>query len=123
MKYQPSSSSLFTGRNGFLDALEKFFVDQGPGQHLRREYLLYGMGGAGKTQIALKFAENYPQRQVDADLVFEFAGTNQSRTGITMFSGSMQAIEIPSNKAIKMRLSNLARYLTRTFPSQQHYEK
>ncbi|KAL8939769.1 MAG: hypothetical protein Q9211_002587 [Gyalolechia sp. 1 TL-2023] len=48
IKYQPSPSSLFTGRNDFLDALEKFFVDQGPGQHLRREYLLHGMGGAGK---------------------------------------------------------------------------
>ncbi|KAL8831591.1 MAG: hypothetical protein Q9170_005232 [Blastenia crenularia] len=72
MKCQPSSSSLFTGRDGFLDALEEFFIDQGPGQHLRREYLLYGMGGAGKTQIALKFAENHPQRQVEADLVFEY---------------------------------------------------
>ena len=67
MKYQPTSSSLFTGREGFLSALEKFFVDQGPGQWLRREYLLYGMGGAGKTQIALRFAENHRQRQVDAD--------------------------------------------------------
>ncbi|KAL9611396.1 MAG: hypothetical protein Q9167_003937 [Letrouitia subvulpina] len=55
IKYQPSSSNLFTGRDGFLNALEIFFVDQGPGQHLRREYLLYGMGGAGKTQIALKY--------------------------------------------------------------------
>ncbi|KAI4166730.1 MAG: hypothetical protein LQ343_007804 [Gyalolechia ehrenbergii] len=41
MKYQPSPSSLFTGRNDFLNALEEFFVDQGPGKHLRREYLLY----------------------------------------------------------------------------------
>lgn len=122
MKYQPLSSSLFTGRDGFLNALEKAFVDQGPGQYLRREYLLYRMGGAGKTQIALKFAENHRQRQVDTDLVFEFAVTNQLRTGITMFSGSMQAIEIPSNKAIKLKLSKLALYLTRTFPLQKLYE-
>ncbi len=64
MKYQPVSSSLFTGREDFLNALEEFFTHQGPGEHLRREYLLYGMGGAGKTQIALKFTEKYLQRLV-----------------------------------------------------------
>jgi Holliday junction resolvasome RuvABC ATP-dependent DNA helicase subunit len=64
MKYQPRSSSLFTGRQDFLNALEEFFTDQGPRQHLRREYLLFGMGGAGKTQIALKFAESHQQQQV-----------------------------------------------------------
>ncbi|KAL8734464.1 MAG: hypothetical protein Q9181_003167 [Wetmoreana brouardii] len=63
LRHQPPSSSLFTGRDDFLNALEEYFVDQGPGQHLRREYLLYGMGGAGKTQIALKFAEINRQRQ------------------------------------------------------------
>lgn len=64
MKYQPVSSSLFTGREDFLNALEEFFTDQGPGEHLRREYLLYGMGGAGKTQIALRFSEKHSQRLV-----------------------------------------------------------
>ena len=68
VRYQPLSTRLFTGRNDFLDVLDGFFVDQGPGQHLRREYLLYGMGGAGKTQIALKFAENHRQRQVHVNL-------------------------------------------------------
>lgn len=64
MIHQPLSSSLFTGREDFLSALEEFFIDQGPGEHLRREYLLYGMGGTGKTQIALKFAEKHRSRQV-----------------------------------------------------------
>jgi len=64
MKYQPVSSSLFTGREDFLNTLEGFFTDQGPGEHLRREYLLYGMGGAGKTQIALRFTEKHSQRLV-----------------------------------------------------------
>ena len=54
-------------RDEFLNALEEFFLDQGPEQHLRREYLLFGMGGAGKTQIALKFAEIYHQKQVHVD--------------------------------------------------------
>jgi len=64
MKYQPVSSSLFTGREDFLNTLEAFFTDQGPGEHLRREYLLYGIGGAGKTQIALRFTEKHSQRLV-----------------------------------------------------------
>lgn len=64
IKNQPRSTSLFTGRQDHLDALTKNFTDQGPGQHLRREYLLFGMGGAGKTQIALKFAESHQQKQV-----------------------------------------------------------
>ena len=70
MKDQPQTSSLFTGRNAFLNALEEFFTDQGPGQHLRREYLLSGMGGAGKTQIALKFAESCQRQQRQADKSF-----------------------------------------------------
>ena len=68
MRYQPQSSSLFTGRDDFLNILKEFFTDQGPGQHLRREYLLYGMGGAGKTQIALKFAESCQRKQVNMNI-------------------------------------------------------
>lgn len=74
MKYQPLSSTLFTGREDFLSELEEFFTDQGPGQHLRREYLLHGMGGAGKTQIALKFAEQHRQRQAYVDFNFLICG-------------------------------------------------
>lgn len=70
MRRQPLSSSHFTGRGDFLRTLEEFFTDEGPGQHLRREYLLYGMGGAGKTQIALKFAEKHRHRQVYLDFIF-----------------------------------------------------
>ncbi|KAI4265159.1 MAG: hypothetical protein L6R35_007180, partial [Caloplaca aegaea] len=70
LQSEPSLQSIC--RDSFLNVLEKWFVDQGPGEYLRREYLLYGMGGAGKTQIALKFAEIHRQRQADADLVFEY---------------------------------------------------
>jgi hypothetical protein len=57
MRHQPISSALFTGRTDILDRLQNFFTARGPGQHRRREFLLYGMGGAGKSQIALRFAE------------------------------------------------------------------
>ena len=43
------------------------FTDLGPGEHLRREYLLFGLGGAGKTQITLKFAESHRHKQVNVD--------------------------------------------------------
>ena len=77
IKYQPLSSSIFTGREDFLNALEEFLTDQDPGPNLRREYLLYGLGGAGKTQIALKFAEKHRQRRVDLEFAFLFTVTDR----------------------------------------------
>ena len=52
----PPSSRLFTGREDVLGKLRHYF-----GQRNRpspkRQFLLCGMGGGGKTQIALKFVE------------------------------------------------------------------
>jgi signal recognition particle GTPase len=53
-----SSSAFFTGRVRILDTLKEHFRARLPGDEKpRRQFLLCGMGGAGKTQIALKFAE------------------------------------------------------------------
>ncbi|KAJ7704675.1 hypothetical protein B0H16DRAFT_710753 [Mycena metata] len=49
----PPPSRIFCGRQDILDKMHHFFSDTG-GQHI---YVLYGLGGAGKTQIALKFIE------------------------------------------------------------------
>jgi phage/plasmid-associated DNA primase len=47
-----------------LERLSAYFcVRSGEGRR-RREFLLYSMGGSGKSQIALKFAEEYGQRSV-----------------------------------------------------------
>ena len=64
VRYRSEFSSLFTDRDQFLNVLKEFFTDQGPEQHLQREYLLFDIKDAGKTQIALKFVENYQQKQV-----------------------------------------------------------
>ena len=56
-KHRPASSSLFTGREDVLNRLENYFEPRGTGRHRRREFLLHGLGGAGKTQLMLKFAE------------------------------------------------------------------
>jgi GTPase SAR1 family protein len=38
------------------------FALQGQGDRCRKSFLLYGMGGVGKTQICLKFVEKMAGR-------------------------------------------------------------
>ncbi|KAF8336169.1 hypothetical protein F5887DRAFT_1247388 [Amanita rubescens] len=53
------SSTLFTGRDTYLGKLrEHFGLRASPNDLARRSFLLYGMGGIGKTQICLKFMED-----------------------------------------------------------------
>jgi hypothetical protein len=59
LAHAPASSSYFTGRKVYLDKLEAYFSPRPAGGKSRRRYVLYGMGGAGKTQICLKFIEDY----------------------------------------------------------------
>ncbi|KAJ7754781.1 hypothetical protein B0H16DRAFT_1458827 [Mycena metata] len=47
----PPPSRVFCGREDILNKMHQFFSDTGI-QHI---YVLHGLGGAGKTQIALKF--------------------------------------------------------------------
>lgn len=51
------TSAFFTGRQDILQRLDSFFAPRDTGGRPRREFLLYGMGGVGKTEIALKFSE------------------------------------------------------------------
>ena len=55
--HRPNSSALFTGREDVLKRLMDHFAPQGQGDKYRKSFLLYGMGGVGKTQICLKFVE------------------------------------------------------------------
>ncbi|KAJ7711451.1 hypothetical protein B0H16DRAFT_1703487 [Mycena metata] len=50
----PPPSRIFQGRQAILDKMHQFFATDSGNQHI---YVLYGLGGAGKTQIALKFIE------------------------------------------------------------------
>ncbi|KAF7371427.1 FabD/lysophospholipase-like protein [Mycena sanguinolenta] len=50
----PPASRIFHGRRTILDAMHQFFTQDTKKQKV---YVLYGLGGAGKTQIALKFIE------------------------------------------------------------------
>jgi RecA-family ATPase len=48
----PPPSRIFQGRQTIRDEMNQFFNQDIREQHI---YLLYGLGGAGKTQIGLKF--------------------------------------------------------------------
>jgi hypothetical protein len=59
IEYKPRapSSTNFTGRRDYLMKLQAFFNAESDGPRRRKSFLLYGMGGIGKTQICLKFTE------------------------------------------------------------------
>ena len=63
-KKMPNASQNFTGRRVYLETLKDHFSLEG-GQsspRRRKSFLLYGLGGSGKTQICLKFLENSQNR-------------------------------------------------------------
>ena len=49
------SSTLFTGRDEYLQRLRDYFLSSI--DDARKSFLLYGLGGIGKTQICLEFIE------------------------------------------------------------------
>ena len=55
---KPNSSIRFTGRTNILAKLKEHFTAESNDKlHRRKFFLLYGMGGIGKTQICLRFIE------------------------------------------------------------------
>ncbi|KAJ7614873.1 hypothetical protein FB45DRAFT_1109088 [Roridomyces roridus] len=50
----PPASQIFHGRNEILDKMQEYFSQE---PKKRRIFVLYGLGGSGKTQIALRFLE------------------------------------------------------------------
>ena len=55
---KPNSSIRFTGRTDVLAKLKQHFTAESNDKLRRRKFfLLYGMGGIGKTQICLRFIE------------------------------------------------------------------
>lgn len=49
-------SPIFTGRSEILDGMHEFFFSSSESIR-RRVCVLHGLGGAGKSQIALRFLE------------------------------------------------------------------
>jgi hypothetical protein len=59
INYCPPPSRIFQGRRDILDKMHYFFTSDVGIQHI---YVLYGLGGAGKTQITLKFINESSSR-------------------------------------------------------------
>ena len=53
----PNPSNRFTGRTQVITELKTHFFNTNDSVQRRKFFLLYGMGGIGKTQICLKFLE------------------------------------------------------------------
>ena len=59
----PNPSIRFTGRTEVITRLQRhFFTSTNDTVQKRKFFLLYGMGGIGKTQICLKFVEEMDDR-------------------------------------------------------------
>ena len=54
---RPNPSNRFTGRTQVITELKRHFFNTNDSSQRRKFFLLYGMGGIGKTQICLKFLE------------------------------------------------------------------
>lgn len=59
----PPPSRAFTGRGDILEKMHGYFFDASPMK--RHIFVLCGLGGAGKTQLALTFVEMHKERSVD----------------------------------------------------------
>ena len=58
----PNPSNRFTGRTEVIAELKRYFSDANDSAQKRKFFLLYGMGGIGKTQICMKFVEEMADR-------------------------------------------------------------
>ncbi|KAG8721809.1 hypothetical protein FRC09_007345 [Ceratobasidium sp. 395] len=73
MKTYPSSSPMFTGREEDIQKITSYFSDGPTG---RKVFVLHGLGGTGKTQIALRFIEANQDRF--ADIIYVDASSRET---------------------------------------------
>ncbi|KAJ7467933.1 P-loop containing nucleoside triphosphate hydrolase protein, partial [Mycena latifolia] len=62
----PPPSRIFYGRQSILAKMHQYFTEDLGKQHI---YVLYGLGGSGKTQIALKFIDESASKFSDIFLI------------------------------------------------------
>lgn len=56
----PLPSPIFTGREDILDVMASVFLASSSNRQKR--FVLYGLGGSGKSQISYKFIDKYKER-------------------------------------------------------------
>ncbi|KAJ6450482.1 hypothetical protein C8R45DRAFT_1083915 [Mycena sanguinolenta] len=79
INYCPPPSQIFQGRQAILDSMHQFFT-QDTGKQKR--YVLYGLGGAGKTQIALKFIKEWTKSSFTDQLLVDASNTDTIETAL-----------------------------------------
>lgn len=64
-------SSVFTGRENVCQRLSEACLPSNAreGHRIQKRFVLHGLGGSGKTQICLKFAQDHRERQVAMKLI------------------------------------------------------
>jgi Cdc6-like AAA superfamily ATPase len=74
-----SSSPMFTGREEILQQMEQALFPETnvEAAESRRAFVLYGLGGSGKTQICLRFCEKHRERLVPS--IPTFGGLQRRR--------------------------------------------
>src|ERR1700734_3291429 len=94
-------SSTFTERHDVYTRLQETCLpSDDPGFPPRqRRFVLYGLGGSGKTQLCLKFAEEYREKCVSQARRVSDIGTNFS-TGSGAFSGLTLAARTTSSAVL-----------------------
>ncbi|KAJ7803499.1 P-loop containing nucleoside triphosphate hydrolase protein [Mycena leptocephala] len=96
----PPPSRIFHGRQAILDKMHEFFDQDIGKQHI---YVLHGLGGAGKTQIVLKFIND---SSLFADIFFLDASTTATiDTGLKSIA-TLKNIGSSSQDALKWLVTN-----------------
>ncbi|KAJ7819155.1 hypothetical protein B0H13DRAFT_2292309 [Mycena leptocephala] len=96
----PLPSRIFHGRQAILDKMHQFFNHETRKQHI---YTLHGLGGAGKTQIGLKFINH---SSLFADIFFLDASTTATiDTGLKSIA-TLKNIGRSSQDALKWLTTN-----------------
>ncbi|KAJ7870695.1 hypothetical protein B0H13DRAFT_2280569 [Mycena leptocephala] len=96
----PPPSRMFQGRQTILDKMNQFFAQDIEKQHI---YVLHGLGGAGKTQIGLRFI-NLFQFSFSDNFFLDASTTETIETGLTNIA-SMKNVGTSSQDALR-RFSN-----------------
>ncbi|KAF8429580.1 hypothetical protein EV426DRAFT_126348 [Tirmania nivea] len=104
----PTPSPIFTGRAEALKFLEDNFFGKEQKQRQRRA-VLHGLGGAGKTEVALKFSEEHLDR---FDSIF-WVNASNDHTVEESFRDIAECLKVSGRHlvtAVKHRLASLSDY-------------
>ncbi|KAJ6543520.1 hypothetical protein DFH09DRAFT_1390615 [Mycena vulgaris] len=101
----PPPSRIFHGRQNILDKMHQFFEQDLEKQHI---YLLHGLGGAGKTQIGLKFIEL--SARFSAIFLIDTSTTETIDTGLKNIAATQNAGSTAQD-GLSWLSSNLAEWL------------